>query len=68
MPSRIETQLARLGLTLPATVSPRANYVPTARAGSLVFTAGQLPQSNGEILFMGKLGLDLGVEEGKRLS
>lgn len=31
MPSRIETRLARLGLPLPATVSPRANYVPTAR-------------------------------------
>ena len=65
MPSRIEEQLAHLGLALPVTVSPRANYVSTVRVGNLVFTAGQLPQADGKIEFVGKLGHDLSVEEGK---
>lgn len=66
MPSRIEEQLERLGFALPVTVSPRANYVPTARVGNVVFTAGQLPQADGKIEFVGKLGREFGIEEGKK--
>jgi len=41
MSNRIEIELARLGLQLPAPASPRANYVPFALSGPLVFTAGR---------------------------
>ena len=36
-------QLANLGLTLPDAPKPVAGYVPSVRAGVLVFVGGQLP-------------------------
>jgi enamine deaminase RidA (YjgF/YER057c/UK114 family) len=36
-------RLEELGLTLPRPAAPVANYVPYARAGSLLFISGQLP-------------------------
>ena len=35
-----EAKLAALGLILPVTNSPIANYVPAVRAGNLVFLSG----------------------------
>lgn len=49
-------RLADLGLTLPQVVPPLAAYQPTARTGNLVFTAGQLPAKDGEMLATGKVG------------
>jgi enamine deaminase RidA (YjgF/YER057c/UK114 family) len=39
--------------------------VPFVRAGGLVFLTGQLSQWNGERRFIGKLGREWGVEEGR---
>ena len=36
-------RLADLGLTLPDAPNPLAAYVPSVRAGNLVFVSGQLP-------------------------
>ena len=41
-----------------------AAYQPTARAGDLVFTAGQLPAREGEMIATGKLGDTVSEEEG----
>jgi enamine deaminase RidA (YjgF/YER057c/UK114 family) len=51
-----EERLAGLGLTLPDVVPPVAAYVPAARSGSLVFTAGQLPMRDGALIATGKVG------------
>ncbi|GLY29527.1 RidA family protein [Kineosporia sp. NBRC 101731] len=51
-----ESRLAEAGIELPAPVAPLANYVPATRAGSLIFTAGQLPLSGGVMLAEGKVG------------
>ncbi len=59
-----EERLAELGLRLPEVVPPLAAYQPTARAGDLVFTAGQLPARDGEMLATGKLGAEVSEEEG----
>lgn len=59
-----EERLAELGLTLPDVVPPLAAYVPAARAGNLVFTAGQLPAKDGQMLALGKVGAEVSEEEG----
>ena len=59
-----EARLAELGITVPDVVPPVAAYQPTARSGNLVFTAGQLPARDGEMLAVGKLGAGVSEEEG----
>jgi enamine deaminase RidA (YjgF/YER057c/UK114 family) len=59
-----EQGLAELGLRVPEVVAPLAAYAPTARAGSLVFTAGQLPARDGVMLATGKLGAEVSEEDG----
>ena len=54
-----EARLASLGLTLPSVAAPVAAYVPTARTGSLVFTAGQLPLVDGALPLTGKVGAEV---------
>ena len=66
MPSRIDDRLRELGIELPIPSAPGANYVPFVRSGNLVFLTGQLSQWNGERRFIGKLGREFGVEEGRQ--
>jgi enamine deaminase RidA (YjgF/YER057c/UK114 family) len=54
-----EERIADLGLTLPPVVRPVASYVPTVRTGSLVYTAGQVPLKDGELLASGKVGAEI---------
>jgi enamine deaminase RidA (YjgF/YER057c/UK114 family) len=63
---RIEDRLKELGIELPEPSKPGANYVPSVRTGNLIFLTGQLSQWNGERRFIGKLGRELGVEEGRQ--
>ena len=51
-----EERLAELGLTLPDVVPPVAAYVPAVRTGNLVFTAGQLPMRDGQLIATGAVG------------
>lgn len=62
---RFEDRLEDLQLELPQPSVPGANYVPFVRTGNLVVLTGQLSQWNGERRFIGKLGREFGVEEGK---
>ena len=62
---RIDERLRALSIELPQASKPGANYVPWVRSGSLVFLTGQLSHWNGERRFIGKLGREFGVEEGK---
>jgi len=58
-------RLKELGLELPPVPSPAGSYVPATRAGSLVFTAGQLPLRDGELYATGKVGDDVTPEAAK---
>ena len=58
-----EQRLAELGITLPDVVPPLAAYVPAGRSGAHVFTAGQLPLVDGELLAAGLVGADVSVEQ-----
>jgi len=61
--SRIEAQLAELGVILPVPTAPLANYAPFVISGNLVFISGQLSIGpNG--LITGKLGRGVSLEDG----
>jgi enamine deaminase RidA (YjgF/YER057c/UK114 family) len=61
----IESNLEEIGITLPAVAKPVASYIPVTRTGNIVYTAGQLPMMEGTLRFVGKLGRDLGIEDGQ---
>ncbi len=63
--SAAEEKLAQLGVTLPDSPSPIANYVPAVRTGNLLFLSGVGPAAgpDGKVP-AGKVGSDLTVEEG----
>ncbi|MGB2822969.1 MAG: RidA family protein [Phycisphaerae bacterium] len=57
-----EERLQKLGLELPAPAAPIGTYVPAARSGNLIFTAGQIPTKDGELLAAGKVPTDVPQE------
>ncbi|WP_412515884.1 RidA family protein [Actinomadura madurae] len=61
-----EERIRELGIELPEVVPPVASYVPTARTGSLVYTAGQVPLVKGELGATGKVGAEVDAEEAAR--
>ncbi|MDO5068057.1 MAG: RidA family protein [Propionibacteriaceae bacterium] len=58
------TRLAALGLELPAVVAPLAAYTPALRVGSQVWTSGQLPMRDGQLVAVGRLGDTLELADG----
>src|SRR5437660_4173152 len=63
-----EARLAELKITLPPAPKPVATYVPAVRAGDLLFLSGTGPFKDGKIIYAGKLGKDLTVEQGYEAS
>ena len=66
--SHWSARLTELGIELPQVVAPLAAYVPAVRTGNLVYTAGQLPIHNGNLLATGKVGADVPQEDAKALA
>ncbi len=60
----IEKKLKEMGLELPAAPKPVAAYVPAVKVGDYVYTSGQIPFVNGELVFKGKVGKDLDESQG----
>ena len=63
MASKVELILGDLNLSLPEASKPVAAYIPAKQSGNLVFTAGQLPMVNGELISKGLLGQDVEIDE-----
>jgi enamine deaminase RidA (YjgF/YER057c/UK114 family) len=61
-------RLTALGLTLPKVSPPLAAYVPAVRTGNYVYTAGQLPVVDGQLLATGKVGAEVSAGEGAALA
>jgi len=63
--ANIEKKISQMGITLPDTPAPIANYVPFVKTGKLVYLSGLGPaaEPDGSIP-RGKLGFDMTVEEG----
>jgi enamine deaminase RidA (YjgF/YER057c/UK114 family) len=63
MPSKTEDRLKELGLTLPETPAPVANYVPFVVSGNIVYVSGQVSRDDSGPI-TGKLGGGVGIEAG----
>ena len=59
----IEQKILKMNLQVPELSKPLAAYVPAVQTGKLVFTAGQLPMVNGEIICKGILGEDVEIDQ-----
>lgn len=57
-------KLDSMGLKLPPTSTPIANYVKFVHTGNLVYTSGHGPTTIEGKLITGKLGADLTIEQG----
>lgn len=64
----VRDKLAELGLELPKVAAPVAAYVPAVRTGDHVYTSGQLPFRDGELLRTGYVGGDVSPEDAKELA
>jgi len=60
----VEAKLKELGLDLPSTPRPAANYVGAVQTGHLLFISGHVPTQDGTFTYRGKVGKDLSIEEG----
>lgn len=54
-------RLKELNLELPAVAPPVAAYVPAVRDGDYIYTSGQLPFVDGELLYTGLVGPGVGT-------
>ena len=68
MRGEVGDRLRELGYELPSVPNPAGSYVSATSAGSLLFTAGQLPLEDGQLRYTGKVGKDVSVEEAKEAS
>lgn len=65
MTSTIEDRLATLGVTLPTPAAPAANYVPYVVSKGMLYISGQIPVGPNGIEYVGKLGRELDIEQGR---
>jgi len=62
--NEVEKKLQKIGVDIPNMPKPSGSYVPAVQTGKLVYTSGQGSKKNGILVYKGKLGKDLTVEEG----
>jgi enamine deaminase RidA (YjgF/YER057c/UK114 family) len=65
MTDEIDARLKKLGIVLPTPAAPAANYVPTVASGKLLFVSGQIPSTAEGVQFVGKVGREFTVEQGR---
>jgi enamine deaminase RidA (YjgF/YER057c/UK114 family) len=61
-----EQRLQDLGIDLPHPPSPLGAYVEAVQTGNLLFLSGTLPLEGGVPTFLGRIGGELSVEDGRR--
>jgi enamine deaminase RidA (YjgF/YER057c/UK114 family) len=65
MANDIEARLKSLGVVLPVPGAPAANYVPVVVGGGLHFVSGQIPMDAEGVKFVGKVGREYSIDEGR---
>jgi len=59
-----DENIKNLGLNIPDLPKAMANYVPYKIIGKTIYISGQAPVQNGELIYKGKVGSDISIEEG----
>ena len=59
-----DENIKNLGLNIPDLPKALANYVPYKLVGKTIYISGQAPVQNGELIYKGKVGSDISIEEG----
>ena len=59
-----EENIKNLGLNIPELPQALANYVPYKIVSKTMYISGQAPLQNGELIYKGKVGSDITVEDG----
>ena len=59
-----EQNIKQLGIEIPDMPAALANYVPFKLSDSIVYVSGQAPVKNGELIYTGKVGEDITIDEG----
>ena len=62
----LESRLQELSLVLPEPPKPLGAYVSAVEAGGLFFISGMLPVKEGRPAFIGRVGVELSLEEGRQ--
>lgn len=65
MPGKIDARLKELNIVLPAPPAPVASYVPYVVTGNMVFISGQVTMAADGLKYVGKVGADISLEDGK---
>jgi len=65
MTGKIDARLSALGIALPTPPAPVASYVPFVVSGNLVFISGQVTVAADGLKYIGIVGKDLSLDEGK---
>lgn len=60
----VAAKLRELGVTLPPVQPPVASYVPVVVSGNLAFVSGQIARKGEHVIFKGKVGETVSVEQG----
>jgi enamine deaminase RidA (YjgF/YER057c/UK114 family) len=60
----IEAKLMELGISLPTPPHPIATYLPALLTGDLLFVSGTTCYVNGDLLFKGRVGGELTIDQG----
>ncbi|MGF6656965.1 enamine deaminase RidA (YjgF/YER057c/UK114 family) [Paraburkholderia youngii] len=61
----VQQKLAELGLELPTPPQPLGSYTAVSEAGNLLFISGQVPLSAGKMIYTGRVGETLTLEQGR---
>ena len=61
---RVEERLREIGVEIPLPPITQGAYQPAVISGNLIFVSGQLPIKGGGLLYRGKVGSEVSIEEG----
>jgi len=65
-PASAEQRLKDLGIKLPAPPEPFGTYAEAVKTGNLLFLTGMLPTEGRQGKFIGRVGAELDVEDGRK--
>jgi len=66
LPQNIDQKLTDLGIELPKTPKPMANYVNAVRVDNTIYLSGKGPRKTDGTYITGKVGKDLTIEEAQQ--